>query len=56
MSAATGLVSVHLLVLFAYSFPLNRPAPARVRWPLNAATAGFIALALGRSPAPTRGS
>jgi PAS domain S-box-containing protein len=41
-SAATGLLSVHCLVLFAYSFPLNQPAPARLLWPLNLATVTFI--------------
>lgn len=35
---ATGLASVHFLVLFAYSFPLNRPAPLTLRGPLGAVT------------------
>ncbi len=48
-SAATGLVSVHCLVLFAYSFPLNHPAPARLRWPLNLATASIIVASQHRS-------
>ncbi len=48
-SAATGLVSVHCLVLFAYSFPLNCPAPARLRWPLNVATATIVLIAQHRT-------
>ncbi len=49
LNAATGMLLVHFLVLFAYSFPLNRVAPARVQVPLGIATAFFIALAQHRA-------
>ncbi len=42
---ATGLLSVHFVVLFAYSFPLNQPPPASLCWTLNVATVGFTLLA-----------
>ncbi len=54
-SAATGLASVHFLVLFAYSFPLNREAPARLRWPLNAVTVAATVASQHRALAPVAG-
>lgn len=39
-SVATGLASAHFLVLFAYSFPLNRMPPRWLRWSLDAVTVG----------------
>jgi len=40
----TGLLSVHFLVLFAYSFPLNKPAPRSLSIPLALGT-GLFAVA-----------
>ncbi len=42
----SGYLSVAALVLFAYSFPLNREAPASLRAALVALTTASIALSL----------
>lgn len=58
-SALATYGAAYFLTLFAYSFPLDRPAPARLRLPLLVATALFIAstvrmsLHTGREPAWT---
>ncbi len=50
-SVATGLASAHFLVLFAYSFPLNRVPPRWLRYGLAAVT--FASTAASQVPSLT---
>jgi signal transduction histidine kinase len=54
-TVGTGLIAVHLLVLFAYSFPDNRTVPLWFRASLIAATATFTLIAQNHTLTRTAG-